>query len=271
MTIFCPLFHTLLLTDKHSFKPDLRKALNVFSLNLKIFNISNQKNCNTFAQNLRKSIFINFFMMKKIVFILMAAWLISCGDVYKEETGSVFEGTWSLVESYDYSDGSRKRVTQNVGKFITSRNIGNESFLLFYSGGTYDSSFFYRLQDSVIFVRKIMDSVDVILAPKIKTDEEGSPVDENGYLIEPDADGKIKYDRLVQDKDENGKLLWIWGKRPQKPLDPKAEFTAEKYYGAFSFRTGANLTMRIRRYAPSPQGNRGALLYEDVYERPLED
>lgn len=185
-------------------------------------------------------------MMKKIVFILMAAWLISCGDVYKEETGSVFEGTWSLVESNDYSGGRKETVPKHVGKFITSRKIGSEDFLLFYSAGTYDSSFFYRLQDSVIFVRKIMDSVDVKVAPEI--DEDGMPV-----------------------LDNEGNAVWITEKRPQKPLDPKAEFTAEKYYGAFSFRTGANLTMRIRRYAPSPQGNRGALLYEDVYERPLED
>ncbi|MDR2425289.1 MAG: hypothetical protein LBD59_11315 [Prevotellaceae bacterium] len=209
--------------------------------------------------------------MKKIGFILVAAWLISCGDIYKEETGATFEGTWSLVESYDYSGSGRVTVPKRVGKFITSRKIGGENFLLFYSSGTYDSSFFYRLQDSVIFVRRIMDSAEVKVDPEWMEDEEGNFIDENGFPIEPDDNGRIDRDKLVPKRDADGNIIWITEIRPQKPEDPKAESAPEKYFGAFLIRQGANMTMRIRRYAGTMPGDRGALLYEDIYERPVED
>jgi hypothetical protein len=185
--------------------------------------------------------------MKKIDLIsfLVLVLFASCGERYEEVRGSTFEGTWTLMESYVDS----VRVPVIGGKFLTARAFEGEKLLLFYSGGHYDSSFFYRIQDDNLFVRRVLDSVDVI-----------------HRYYEKDADGNDVLDEL------GNKIMKIDTiRQPQKPLNPQTNYSPEKYYGTCSFATEGELTLTLNRYQIDENGAPTTQLHaKDVYARPLE-
>ncbi|MDR2466840.1 MAG: hypothetical protein LBD35_05550 [Prevotellaceae bacterium] len=189
-----------------------------------------------------------------MLFIVIAA--LSCGDQYEEKTGANFEGTWTLHESRMYYDSTGSGLqTDTAGNPITDtllysfnnplderrfmhiRPFNSEKLLLFYTRGRYDSSFFFRVDENILFVRRVMDSVPV----------------------------KIPYNI-------NGRDTFEIVYRPLKPLNPQTEYEPEKYYGTLSFSEGASLNMMVRRYKTDPNGSpTGILLYEDLYMRPDEN
>lgn len=187
--------------------------------------------------------------------LIIFCFVLSCGERYKEDTGLTFEGTWTYLESY--IDGERVSLSPSSGSFIKARDFEGENLLLFYSGGRYDSSFFYRIQEVGsktgntynLYLRRIMDTVDVIYSyPQF--DEEGNPVlDESGKQI-------ITRDTI---------------REPQKPLNPESEYSPEKYYGTFIFNEGVNLNMMMKRYNVDEKGAPTTDLFiEDIYMRPIE-
>ncbi|MDR1169781.1 MAG: hypothetical protein LBK97_02985, partial [Prevotellaceae bacterium] len=135
------------------------------------------------------------------------------------------------------------------GKFFVARNFEGEKLLLFYSGGRYDSSFFYRIQNDNLFVRRVLDSVDVVHRYYL-TDAAGNEVlDESGNKI-------MKIDTIRE----------AW-----KPLHPDTDYSPEKYYGTYSFNEGAQLTLTINRYRTDQSGAPTDVLYgRDIYTRPVE-
>ncbi|MDR0725057.1 MAG: hypothetical protein LBF59_03490 [Prevotellaceae bacterium] len=185
--------------------------------------------------------------MKKIGLVLLIASIcfVSCSERYEEKRGPVFEGTWTLVESYV----DTVRVISHRAKFITARKFEGEDLLLFYSGGRYDSSFFFRLQNNVLFVRRVLDSVDVLHSYYL-TDSDGNEIlDDEGNKI-------LKIDTLRE----------AW-----KPLDPATGYSPERYYGTCSFDEGAILKLTINRYLVDEAGEPTDKLYgRDIYERPVE-
>jgi hypothetical protein len=186
--------------------------------------------------------------MKKIglVLFIVSIWFISCGERYEEKRGPVFEGTWTLLESYVNS----VKVSLNRGKFIQIRKFEGENLLLFYSGGRYDSSFFFRLQDNKLFVRRVVDSVDVLHSYYLKKADGSDSLDNSGNKI------------LIIDT-----LMAAW-----KPLDPGTKDLPEKYYGTLEFNEGAELTLTIKRHMVDPSGAPIAepLYGWDIYTRPVE-
>jgi hypothetical protein len=188
--------------------------------------------------------------MKKIelVLFIVSIWFISCGERYEEERGAVFEGTWALEESYVGSD----TVESNKRKFLTAREFEGENLLLFYSGGHYDSSFFFRVQDNNIFVRRVSDSVDVIHSYYLTKADGSDSLDNSGNKI-------LRIDTL---------------REVVKPLTPKTDYSPEKYYGKYSFPEGPELTLKIERYpvdnAGKPNENVVLPSYTDIYKRPVE-
>jgi hypothetical protein len=177
--------------------------------------------------------------MKKIELLSFLALILfaSCGERYEEVRGSTFEGTWTLLESYV----DTKPVAINSGKFFTAREFEGENLLLFYTGGQYDSSFFFRIQDNNLFVRRVLDSVEV------------------------------RYPYYMEDSTGNKILMYDTIKKIQKPLSPQTGYSPEKYYGTISFGTGAELTLTINRYLVNENGAPTGNLYgSDIYSRPLE-
>ena len=197
--------------------------------------------------------------MKKIslmLFIVVVA--LSCGEQYEEKTGAIFEGTWTLHETRMYyevdSTGTGLQVDTagnpitdtilysfnnptNEKRFIYVRNFENEKLFLFYTRGRYDSSFFIRVDENILFVRRVLDSVPV----------------------------KIYYNF-------DGRDTFAVEYRPQKPLNPRTDYEPERYYGTLSFSEGANLNMRIRRYKVDAGGApTNVLMYEDLYMRPEDE
>jgi hypothetical protein len=195
--------------------------------------------------------------MKKIslmLFIVIVA--LSCGEQYEEKTGATFEGTWTLHETRMYyevdSTGNGAKVdtagnpiTDTIlysfnnptdeKRFLHIRPFNSEKLLLFYTRGRYDSSFFFRVDENVLFVRRVLDTVPI----------------------------KIPYNTF------NGRDTFAVEYRPQKPLNPQTEYEPEKYYGTLSFSEGASLNMRVRRYKSDSNGApTSVLLYEDIYMRP---
>jgi hypothetical protein len=205
--------------------------------------------------------------MKKIKLALFVALIcfISCGERYKEPKGPVFEGTWTLIESYV----DTVKVAVNRGKFLVARDFEGEKLLLFYTGGRYDSSFFYRVQDNNLFVRKVMDSVEII---------EYYMLDSNGDTIK-NGSGYAVY-RAIKDYTNSQwltnepKNIRIIGTvvEAQKPLHPHTNYSPEKYYGTYSFNEGAQLTVTINRYqADKTTGAPTTILYgREIYMRPVE-
>ncbi|MDR2383978.1 MAG: hypothetical protein LBD76_08880 [Prevotellaceae bacterium] len=185
--------------------------------------------------------------MKKIglVLIIAAIWFGSCGERYEEERGSVFEGTWTLLESYV----DTVQVSLHRGKFLIARKFEGENLLLFYTGGRYDSSFFFRLDGDKLFVRRVLDSVDVLHSYYL-TDSTGNAVlDSEGNKI-------FKIDTIRE----------AW-----KPLNPKSDYSPEKYYGTCSFNEGVSPRLTISRYFVDSKGVPIDKLYgRDIYERPVE-
>jgi hypothetical protein len=186
--------------------------------------------------------------MKKIELIsfLMLILFASCDERYEEVRGSTFEGTWKLTESRVDS----VLIGYNTGnKFLTAREFDGEHLLLFYSGGYYDSSFFFRMQDNNLFVRRVLDSVDVIYRYYEKDSNGNDVLDESGNKI-------MKIDTI---------------KRPQKPLNPQTNYSPEKYYGTCSFESGTQLKLTIDRYQVNESGAPTTKLYaKDIYSRPVE-
>jgi hypothetical protein len=193
--------------------------------------------------------------MKKIglVLLIVSIWFGSCGERYEEERGLVFEGTWTLLESYTLKDSvlEKREITSKTktGNFFTARKFEGENLLLFYSGGHYDSSFFFRIQENKeLFVRRVLDSVDVLHSYYL-TDSEGNEVlDSLGNKI-------FKIDTL--------KEAW-------KPLHPTTNLAPEKYYGTYSFNEGGvQPTLIINRYSVK-DGKLEHLYGKDIYTRPVE-
>jgi hypothetical protein len=187
--------------------------------------------------------------MKKIslVLFIVSALFISCGERYEEERGQVFEGTWTLVDSYI----DTARVSSNVAKFFTAREFGEEHLLLFYSGGHYDSSFFYRIQDNNVFVRRVLDSVDVIYRYHV--------TDSLGNILLDESGNKISAADTIREV--------------QKPSNPQTGYSPEKYYGEISFIEGAQLTLTITRYFTNKDGapiTTSPPYGRDIYSRPLD-
>ena len=188
------------------------------------------------------------FSLLSFLTIIAASIFMSCGERYEEETGKVFEGTWTYVESFN-DEGIRVPPPSSSARFIQIRANEGADFLLFYTGGRYDSSFFYRTQSENVFVRRVLDSVDVIYSyPQF--DNDGNPLlDEGGMQI-------ILRDTI---------------REPQKPLNPESDFSPEKYYGTISFNEGAKLNMIIKRYKVNAAGAPTTdIMIEDIYERPTE-
>jgi hypothetical protein len=189
--------------------------------------------------------------MKKIslVSFLVLVLLSSCGEMYKEGTGSVLDGTWTLFESYVDTVKIPTTISGKLGKFLRAREFEGEQLLLFYSGGRYDSSFFYRLQNNNLFVRKVLDSVDVIYR-----------------YPQTDSIGNIVFD-------DSGKEIFIVEtiREAQKPLHPESNYAPEKYYGTCVFNEGVQLTLTINRYLVNEAGEPTSVLYgRDIYNRPVE-
>jgi len=185
--------------------------------------------------------------MKKydLLYFLALILFVACGERYTEERGKVFEGTWTHMESYINGE----KVAAKKGRFISIRDFEGEKLLLFYSGGRYDSSFFYRLHNNNIFVRRVQDSVDVIYRYPLY-DTDGKPI-----------------------LDDNGKQVVVSDtvREPQKPLTPETGFIPEKYYGTYSLQEGATLNLIIQRFKTNDKGTpTEELMIEDVYERPEE-
>ncbi|MDR1459972.1 MAG: hypothetical protein LBI60_07135 [Bacteroidales bacterium] len=185
--------------------------------------------------------------MKKIELVLFLVLVLfaSCGERYEEVRNSTFEGTWTLLESYV----DTVKVPITGGKFLTAREFEGENLLLFYSGGNYDSSFFFRIQDNNLFVRRVLDSVDVIYRYYEKDSTGNYVLDESGKKI-------MKADTV---------------KKSQKPLNPQTNYSPEKYYGTYSFESGAQLTLTLNRYQVNESGAPTTELQrKDIYSRPLE-
>jgi hypothetical protein len=185
--------------------------------------------------------------MKKIslVLFIVSAVFVSCGERYNEPRGMTFGGTWTLIESYI----DTIRVALHREKFLVARAFEGENLLLFYSGGHYDSSFFYRFQDENLYVRRVLDSVDVIHSYYL--------VDSTGNLVLDESGDKI--------------LILDTIREPQKPLHPETGYSPEKYYGTCFFNEGAQLTLTINRYQVDNNGAPTEILYgRDIYARPIE-
>ncbi|MDR0559403.1 MAG: hypothetical protein LBG92_04490 [Prevotellaceae bacterium] len=200
---------------------------------------------------------------KKNIFVLFIALAtVSCGDVYKESTGADFSGTWSLVQStryeFDSISGDMTSVNMNVdgGTFLIARKLQENDILLFYSRGTYDSSFLYQIGDNGIdiLVKRIYDLEAVMV-----TCENCPPI-----------------------IDKNGKVdsLHMWDSLHLKPLEPPVtdNDVLYDYYGTIAeFQTGILASMTIVRYKTEldKKGktaiNRNSIAYKDVYERPLNE
>jgi hypothetical protein len=186
--------------------------------------------------------------MKKIglVLFIVSILFVSCGERYEEKRGMVFEGTWTLLESYI---GAARDTTIRQSRFLMAREFEGENLLLFYSGGRYDSSFFFRLQDNQLFVRRVEDFVDVIY---------------QYYLTNSDGDYIL---------DDAGNKQWVIDtvREAQKPLHPETGYMPEKYYGTIAFNEGAQLTLTIERYHVDRDGAPTDNLYgRDIYSRPEE-
>jgi hypothetical protein len=185
--------------------------------------------------------------MKKIGLVLFAVSIlfISCGERYEEKRGAVFEGTWTLLESYI----DTVKVPIHRAKFLHAREFEGENLLLFYSGGHYDSSFFFRAQDNNLYVRRVLDSVDVLHSYYL-TDSIGNEVlDESGNKI-------LLIDTLRE----------AW-----KPLHPETNYSPEKYYGTYSFEEVTELKLVINRHVIGTDGAPTEKLYGiDIYSRPIE-
>jgi hypothetical protein len=177
--------------------------------------------------------------MKKIGLVLLIAsiWFVSCDERYEEERGAVLEGTWELSESYigDVID------TLSIPKFLIARKLEGENLLLFYSRGYYDSSFVYRIQNNAMYIRRVLDSVDVIHR-YYKRDSSGN------YVL--DASDTVK--------------------EPQKPLkNIQTTESGDRYYGTISFPPGTQITLVIERYLVDSKGEPINKLYgRDIYKRP---
>jgi hypothetical protein len=202
--------------------------------------------------------------MKKFKLVLFVALVVfvSCGERYEEVRGSVFEGTWTLFESYV----DTVKVPLNRGKFFKARDFDGEKLLLFYSGGRYDSSFFYRIQNNNLFVRKVKDSIDIIRYYLL--DSENKPITDTAnrpivYRSNIDQTGSLNLNRKYQIIDT---VREAW-----KPLNPSTNYSPEKYYGTYSFNEGAQLTLTINRYFTDKDGAPTDKLYgRDIYLRPIE-
>jgi hypothetical protein len=198
----------------------------------------------------------------KLVSLLVLALCVSCGERYKETKGPSFEGTWTLLESYT----DTVRVPIHNGKFLIAREFDGENLLLFYSGGYYDSSFFFRIQDNNLFVRKVLDLVNVI---------EYYMVDSKGDTIKDPQSGHAVIYRATDDNNlqlnrDNIRIIDTIVE-PQKPLHPRTGYSPEKYYGTLSFGTGAHMTMTVDRRKVNENGAPTTDSYgRDVYFRPVD-
>ncbi|MDR2286280.1 MAG: hypothetical protein LBE04_02210 [Prevotellaceae bacterium] len=206
--------------------------------------------------------------MKKIglALFIVSLWFTSCDERYTEERGQVFEGTWTLLESYVDSG----RVTIHKGNFFVARKFEGENLLLFYSGGRYDSSFFYRVQDNNLFVRPVKDMVDVI--EYYMLDSAGDTIkSESGYpkiyrATKDEWDSQWHFDASRKDILIIDTIVEI-----QKPIHPQTDYLPEKYYGTYSFNTGAQVILTIERYSVGENGAPTNKLYgRDIYSRPEE-
>jgi hypothetical protein len=207
--------------------------------------------------------------MKKIrlALFIVSLFFASCDERYTEERGQVFEGTWTLLESYV----DTAQVTIHEGKFLTVRKFEGENLLLFYSGGRYDSSFFYRVQDSNLFVRPVQDLVDVI--EYYMLDSAGDTIkDESGYpkiyrAVKDEGDPQWHFDASRKDILIIDTIVEI-----QKPIYPQTGIVEEKYYGKFSFQ--ADQTLVIDRYYYDKQNSAPIITNppprRDIYSRPEE-
>jgi hypothetical protein len=207
--------------------------------------------------------------MKKIELIsfLVLILFASCDERYEEVRGSTFEGTWTLLESYV----DTVKVPVIGGKFLTARKFGGENLLLFYSGGRYDSSFFFRIQDNNLFVRRVLDSVYII--EYYLLDSEKNPIVDN-------AKHPIVYRSNIGQAVERWEYLKNSGREyqiidtiveVQKPLTPQTNYSPEKYYGTTSFESGAQLQLTLNRYQVNESGAPTTKLQgKDIYSRPLE-
>jgi hypothetical protein len=182
--------------------------------------------------------------MKKIIlasfFALSLAVFTSCGERYEEERGSVFDGTWTLLESYLGTD----TLHWSNGKFINIREYEGHQLLLFYSKGRYDSSFFFNIRNEHIYVQKVPDIVDTVYYRYTEPDSAGNTV--------------ILVDTLFN--------------VVMKPLTPGTTNNPEIYYGTPDIQDGgAQLTLTITRFLVDANGAPTSdLLGKDVYIRPNE-
>jgi hypothetical protein len=164
----------------------------------------------------------------------------SCGERYEEVKDASFEGTWTLLESYAYVD-TVPVLPRGGGQFLTVKKIGGENLLLFYSGGNYDSSFFVKIQDNNLYVRRVEDSVDVVVYK---------------YVLDSLDNKIIKSDTV---------------KQLQKPQNPKTNDSIGRYYGTYSLDTEPKLQMTLTRYQVDESGVPTTKLYrKDIYSRPEE-
>jgi hypothetical protein len=222
--------------------------------------------------------------MKKIGLVLLliaSIWFVSCDERYEEKRDLVFEGTWTLDESYVDSVlvyRNPKGSPDSVWKFITARKFGGENLLLFYSGGRYDSSIFYRIQDNHLFVRRVEDSVYVI--EYYMKDSRGDTI--KYYVAEDTAWYPRIYRSVEEDKSasqwnldtsrEEILVIDIIGE-VQKPIYPQTNLSEESYYGTYHF-DGVQKKMFIDRYAYDKVNNAPIVTTvppkRDIYERPVE-
>jgi hypothetical protein len=215
--------------------------------------------------------------MKKISLLLLIAptLLLSCAERYEEPTGQVFEGIWTLTESYV----DTLKVATGA-KFLSARKFEGENLLLFYSGGHYDSSFFYRIQDNYLYVRRILDHVQVIEYHLLDSnnqpvaDTAGHPVIYRANIDQTNPANPLdKWESIQAHLKSTGKNYVIIDtvEEIQKPIYPQASYAPEKYYGTYSFNEGAQLTLTINRYHADESGTPTGKLYgKDVYVRPVE-
>jgi hypothetical protein len=218
--------------------------------------------------------------MKKIELVLLvivSIWFVSCGERYEEEKGLVFEGTWTLLESYIGAE----KVPIHRAKFFTARKLAGENLLLFYSGGRYDSSFVYRFQNNNLYVNRVLDSVQIIeyyllsdSGDTIKSPSSNYPIIYRANIGLINYPNSIDQWKSIEEKFKNsGKKCQIIDTiiEVQKPEYPHiGNYSEEKYYGTRSFAEGTSTLTIERYYVDSNGAPTGELYGRDIYERPVD-
>ncbi|MDR1582453.1 MAG: hypothetical protein LBS55_04205 [Prevotellaceae bacterium] len=217
--------------------------------------------------------------MKKIKLALFVTLILftSCDERYEEERGLVFEGTWTLILSvvngeqvYSYNlEDANSEIDKRSGKFFTAKKYEDKDLLLFYSGGYYDSSYFYRIKNNDLFVRRVSDTISVI---------EYYILDSNGDVIQNEETGaaticyaqKNEWNSLQSKIDKEEISIIDTVHIIEKPVHPKAGSSKEKYYGTLEFDKDKQ-TLIIYRYYLDSEGNKTDDSYgRDEYLRPSE-